>query len=231
MKFKFLIISALMFCTMSVSAQYREYVVGLKMGPSWNWMSSAKESASNNQTLVSFNYGLVVDKYFSDKCAVSSGLMVNHVRGDYDFHAQRSILNGVMPEYEVNVHRNLKVTYLCVPVMLKAKVVELGAFDCYIQGGIDLGFRLKAMAKDAYLIGVYHQNDEDFSDARDDFKLLHTSFDLGLGTEYQIQKSVKVFGQFVYNRALTNLTSNKYSRDGGPVLLPNYFAFEFGVLF
>ena len=157
--------------------------------------------------------------------------MVNHVRGNYDFHAQRSVMNGVMPEYEVNVHRNLKATYLCVPVMLKAKVVEISGFDCYVLGGVDFGFRLKAMAKDAYLIGVYHQNYEEFSEAKNDFKMLHTSFDLGLGTEYQIQKSVKVFGQFVYNRALTNLTSNKYSRDGGPVLLPNYFAFEFGVLF
>ena len=231
MKVKLLIISALMLCAMSVSAQYREYVVGLKMGPSWNWMSSAKESASNNQTLVSFNYGVVADRYFSERFAFSSGLMVNHVHCNYDYFAKRSVLPGIMPEYETNVHRDLKATYLCVPVLFKAKVVEISDFDCYVQGGFDFGFRLKAVAKDAYLIGVYHQNDKDYSDARNDFKMFHTSFDLGIGTEYKIQKSVRVFGQFVYNRAFTNLTSNNYSDENRPVLLPNYFAFEFGVLF
>ncbi len=231
MKIKFLIISALLLCSMSVSAQYRDYAVGLKMGPSWNWMSSGQETTVNNQTLVSFNYGLVVDKFFAERFAISSGLMVNHVRGNYDFHSKRSTLDGVMTEYEVNVHRNLKATYLCLPVLLKVKLVDLGAVCCYVQGGVDLGFRLNAQAKDAYLIGVYHQNDEDYSDARKEFKMFHSSFDLGLGTEYKVTNSIKVFGQFVYNRALTNLTSFKYSKDGGCVLLPNYFAFEFGVLF
>lgn len=231
MKIKFLIISALLFCTMHVSAQYKEYVIGLKMGPSWNWMSSSSESVINNQTLASFNYGLIVDKYFSDKCAISSGLMVNHIRGDYDFYAKRSILSGAMPDYTVNVNRNLKATYLCVPVMLKIKVAEISDFQCYVQGGLDLGIRMKANVKDDYVIGVYHHSDEDFSSAEKEYKRLHTSFDLGVGTEYEIQKSLKVFGQFVYNRALTNLTSINYSKDGGPILLPNYFAFEFGVMF
>lgn len=231
MKIKFLIISALLLCAMRVSAQYKEIVLGLKMGPSWNWMSSSQETTVNRQTLVSFNYGLFVDKYLNDRFAISSGLMMNNIRGNYDFHDKRSVLEGVMPEYEVNVHRNLKASYLCVPLMLKVKLVDLGFMDCYVQGGVDLGLRLKAQAKDACLIGVYHQNDEDFSDARKEFKTFHASFDLGLGTEYKITKSIKVFGQFVYNRALTNLTSIRYSKDSGCVLLPNYFAFEFGVLF
>lgn len=231
MKIKFLIVSALLFCTMTVSAQYKEFVVGLKMGPSWNWMSSSSESVTNNQTLASFNYGLVVDRYFSDNCAISSGLTVTHLRADYDFYAKRSILSGVMPEYTVDVNRSLKATYLCVPVMLKIKVAEIGDFQCYAQGGVDLGLRLKANVKDNYLIGVYHHYDEDYSNAPKEYKMLHTSFDLGIGTEYQIQKSLKVFGQFVYNRAFTNLTSVNYSKNGGPVLLPNYFAFEFGAMF
>lgn len=40
MKVKFLIISTLLLLSATVSAQYKEYVFGLKMGPSWNWMSS-----------------------------------------------------------------------------------------------------------------------------------------------------------------------------------------------
>lgn len=231
MKTKLLIISTLLFLSVSVSAQYKEYVFGLKMGPSWNWMSSGNQSVSNNQTLVSFNYGLFVERYLSEKFAISSGLTMNHVRGDYDFRAKRSILESVMPEYDVNVTRSLKATYLCIPALFKAKIVELGDFDCFVTGGLDFGLRLKAEAKDDYLIGVYYHHDQDYSDVKKEYKQLHASFDLGLGTEYQIRNSVKVFGQFVYNRAITNLTSLDYSKNNGPVLLPNYFAFEFGVLF
>lgn len=231
MKTKLLIISALIFLSASVSAQYKEYVFGLKMGPSWNWMSSGNQSAVNNQTLVSFNYGLFCERYLTEKFAISSGLTMNHVRGDYDFYAKRSTLDGVMPEYDVNVTRSLKATYLCIPVLFKAKIVEIGDFDCFVMGGLDFGLRLKAKAKDDYLIGVYHHHDQDYANVKKEFKQLHSSFDLGLGTEYQIRKSVKVFGQFVYNRAITNLTSLDYSKNNGPVLLPNYFAFEFGVLF
>ena len=231
MKVKFLIISTLLLLSATVSAQYKEYVFGLKMGPSWNWMSSGNQSAHNNQTLVSFNYGLFGERYLSEKFAISSGLTMNHLRGDYDFRAKRSILEGVMPEYDVNITRSLKATYLCVPVLFKAKIVELGDFDCFVMGGLDFGFRLKAEAKDDYLIGVYYHQDKDYADVKKEFKQLHSSFDLGLGAEYQIRKSVKVFGQFVYNRAVTNLTSLDYSKNDGPVLLPNYFAFEFGVLF
>ena len=231
MKTKLLIISTLLFLSVSVSAQYKEYVFGLKMGPSWNWMSSGNQSVSNNQTLVSFNYGLSVERYLSEKFAISSGLTMNHVRGDYDFRAKRSILESVMPEYDVNVTRSLKATYLCIPVLFKAKIVELGDFDCFVTGGLDFGLRLKAEAKDDYLIGVYYHHDQDYADVKKEYKQLHASFDLGLGTEYQVWKSFKVFGQFVYNRAITNLTSFDYSKDKGPVLLPNYFAFEFGILF
>ena len=231
MKTKLLIISILLFISASVSAQYKEYVFGLKMGPSWNWMSSGNQSAVNNQTLASFNYGLFGERYLTEKFAISSGLTMNHLRSDYDFRAKRSILEGVMPEYDVNVSRNLKATYLCIPVLFKAKIVEIADFDCFVTGGLDLGFRLKAEAKDDYLIGVYHHHDQGYSDVKKEFKQLHASFDLGLGAEYQIWKSLKVFGQFVYNRAVTNLTSLDYSKNDGPVLLPDYFAFEFGVLF
>ena len=127
MKIKFLIISALLLCAMRVSAQYKEIVLGLKMGPSWNWMSSSQETTVNRQTLVSFNYGLFVDKYLNDRFAISSGLMMNNIRGNYDFHDKRSVLEGVMPEYEVNVHRNLKASYLCVPLMLKVKELVEGS--------------------------------------------------------------------------------------------------------
>lgn len=231
MKFKYLIISALLFCSISASAQYREFVHGSKVGPAWHWMSSGDESTAGNHVMVGSGVGYILEWYFVENMALTSGMTYKYMRQDYDFKAKRSILEGTMPDYLVDVNRDLKATYLCVPAMFKFKALELGPCQLYAQAGVDIEFRTKATARDEYVIGVYHHKDEDFHDVKDDYRFIRSSLEVALGAEYEVQRQLKVFGHLVYNRALSNMTSISYSKNGGPALFPQYFAVEIGICY
>ena len=229
MKFRILIISVLTFFTLSASAQYKEYTFGVKIGPSWTWMTSTDATTLNHQTMTSFNFGVLVEKHFSEKFSLVTGITFDNYRGDYSFADKRSS-HEFMPEQAVYVNRQYKGMYLNIPVLAKLKVAEIGAFSPYVQGGVNLSYRISAKAKDKYDVGVYHYEDASFRDVRSEFMSFNASFNLGVGTEFEISPKLKAFAQVIYNRSIFDLTSIKYHKDGGPRIYGNYIALELGII-
>lgn len=228
MKTKALIISILLFFTLNASAQFKEYAFGLKAGPSWTWMSSPDETTTNRQTLISYNWGGFVERRHSEHLAFVTGLSVEQYRADYTYDDYRSIQN--MPSYLVQVNRRYKGTYISVPVIAKINFFDIAFASLYVQGGINLSYRLNAWAQDQYLIGVYPYEDTDYRNVNSEFKTFNTSANICIGSEFDLPQSLKVFAQFVFSHSLSDLTSRNYSKNGGPNLRPSYFAFEVGIL-
>lgn len=176
------------------------------LSPQISWMKSDMDKVDNGGSKMGYNFGLLVDYFFGDNYAITSGLTINTTGGKLEYLSSGNNTVEERPRY------NLR--YIEIPMGLKLRSEDLKRMNIY--GRFGLSPQLNIMAKD---------NDD--NGISDEVKLLDLGYHIGGGIEYSVGgKNALVFG-LLFNNGFMDITSSSYHDKA----ILNRLVFEFGFIF
>lgn len=176
------------------------------LSPQISWMKSDMDRVNNGGSKMGYNFGLLVDYFFGDNYAITSGLTINTTGGKLEY------LSSGNNTVEARQRYNLR--YIEIPMGLKLRSEDLKRMNIY--GRFGLSPQLNIMAKD---------NDD--NGISDEVKLLDLGYHIGGGIEYSVGgKNALVFG-LLFNNGFMDITSSSYHDKA----ILNRLVFEFGFIF
>ena len=229
--------------SLTASAQNNGFAFGFKLGPGFDWTGSTTGAAKSEGMRMGFGVGVVAEYYFADNYAIVSGVNVNMNRGHYSFDNARLVMGAdsvAVPEI-YSVDRKFKSTIYEIPLMLKMMTNELGGLPlrAYAQVGAGIGYAQKVKVKD--------DNADAWLATNKEYSNLRASMKFGLGAQYAIDQSTRVFaGLYFSHDFINNINSitpnhykNYYDENGEKIgeretklnVLQNRIGLEVGVLF
>jgi hypothetical protein len=226
-KHKLLIAIILLFSSLSLPAQFKDFVCGLKLGANMQWVDSDEPTLANKGLKMGYNWGFAAEYYFVENYAIASGFTVDFLRNRYSFSDRRS--KDGTNFFDVNVNRLLRGTYFEIPLKIKMKTDRFGKCCFFAEVGYGFGVKLNAMAKDSYNINGVVVMDDDFIDVDEQYKWYRSALILNAGTEYTLNGSTKLFANLVYNRGFSNLYVDVHQK--GVDLKTNFVGLELGLIF
>lgn len=176
---------------------------GIKADPQLSWFTVGGDVFSQEASRLGIDIGLVVDKYFSENYAFSSGLSI-HITGSkvrlndtvqYNLNLQQETI----PADEVLTY---KIQYLSVPLALKLKTREFGYLTYYGQVGVTPEINIKAFIDSDY-------NDINDLDATEEINAFQLSYHIGGGVEYGLGGSTAIAVGLYYHNGFTDVTENE----------------------
>ena len=243
MKKSLLIVGLMLAMSLTASAQNNGFAFGFKLGPGFDWTGSTTGAAKSEGMRMGFGVGVVAEYYFADNYAIVSGVNVNMNRGHYSFDNARLVMGAdsvAVPEI-YSVDRKFKSTIYEIPLMLKMMTNELGGLPlrAYAQVGAGIGYAQKVKVKD--------DNADAWLATNKEYSNLRASMKFGLGAQYAIDQSTRVFaGLYFSHDFINNINSitpnhykNYYDENGEKIgeretklnVLQNRIGLEVGVLF
>lgn len=225
-----LIISLVTFFSLGCVAQGNTVRYGLKLGPSFDWVSAGSTATSSDGVGVGFNVGLIYDHYFSDHIAFSSGVNFNFLRMNYTFTDYRHV-EDFLEETNVSVSRRLKATNIEIPLKAKVAFDVFDLFKAYVEAGGGLGFNIKDTGKDSYNYYWVSYESPSYANCTNQYRLIQLSMIFGLGAEYEINKNLGAFVQLTFNHAFSNAFVRSLEKQSGSVVRNNFIGIEAGIMF
>lgn len=169
--------------------------IGLMLGPSFTKFSIADSDVENGGSRVGFSYGLVFDYNFSDRYAISTGIIGSPGGGSYT--GPIAAANDSVVTDEVKI----RMRYLEIPIALKLRTNDFGKFTPYGQVGISPAFAINSRY-DAKDLGIENEKANDLT------KPLNVFLTVGAGTEYAIATNTRLFAGLYYNHGFMNVNDN-----------------------
>lgn len=220
---------------------------GLRVAPQPTWLSSNDNNTTKNGAGFGFGFGLVAEFKLSDIIHFSTGIGGDFESGKLSYRQDPAgnftpgyvlnndgnlveAKNGLSPssylatgnKYYLLRQRNLKTTYVTIPLMLKMLTKEISGFRYFGMFGGELGIRVKTKANDDVTLvsnNVYTTNSN--LNVGPDASLIPMRFGLnvGAGTEYRLAGTTSLFLSVNYFRSFTNTmrVESKYVSTGGSI--------------
>lgn len=229
MKKILLILSLIALCSLNCIAQKGTNAYGLKLGPTLDWVGSANAAGNNIGTRAGFNVGLVVDHYYTNHIALSSGLNLNLMRMNYRFADHRRLPN-FLQYADLPVNRNFKGSYLEVPLQVKVRIPVMDSWSAYAEVGLGLALNLRDTAKDSYEYYGLVYKDENYTNVSDQYRLFQSRFSFGIGAEYKVNRNLGVFAQIVFNSCFSNMFNRAVQIQTGSNLKTRFVGLEVGAI-
>jgi len=170
--------------------------------PQVTWMSSDSKKIERAGANFGLGGGLVLDHYFAENYAFSTGLFIQGTGGnlrftdslDFQYGGSRDTLPGGSTV-------NYKLQYLTIPFSLKLKSNEIGYFKFFTHLGINTHINLKATG-----------DVEDFNisgeDIRDEIQFFMMSYFIGGGLEYSLGGNTALIGGIYWTSGIWDVTKN-----------------------
>jgi len=178
------------------------------LSPQISWMKSDMDKVDNGGSKMGYNFGLLVDYFFGDNYAVSSGLTINTTGGKLNYISTEN-------DNTLESRQRYNLRYIEIPVGLKLRSEDIKRMNIY--GRFGLSPQLNIMAKD---------NDD--NGISDEVKLLDLGYHIGGGIEYSVGgKNALVFGLLFNNGFMDTTKRNGYNDKA----ILNRLVFEFGFIF
>lgn len=170
--------------------------------PCINWINSDNSNTETASPTIGFDAGLMVDKFFAERYAVSTGASIG------SFGGEMKIDGFEKHRYNIN--------YISFPLGLKLKTKEIGYFTYYAN----LGF----LAQINYRATDYYNTET--HNVWDNTKLFNLGYHFGLGTEYGLGGDAALILGLKYSNGFLDIINN---RDG--VQSISSMAVVLGILF
>lgn len=182
---------------------------GFQLSPSFNWMSTDKNTVSTNGTNLGLRLGLKGEFYFQENYALTAGL-------GFSFNAGGTLLHRNNGQYWVNSdvpmicfknQPNLKYSmqYVEIPIGLKMRTREFGYLRYFAEPNLGLGFRTQAKGE------VRNSMDEEACtdlNIRDDVRLFNLFWGIDGGVEYSVSESTSIVGGIGVQFGFVDSTKN-----------------------
>lgn len=189
----------------SINAQdYKRTRLGFLLSPQISWMTSDDSSVDSNGSLFGYNFGLMVDRFFDQNYAFSTGLTINTTGGKLTYNT----------EEEGKINSTFKLKYLEIPLTLKLLTNDYHRSRYYGQFGMFTQFNIKA-------------SDEDGNGRSSDVKTFDMGYQLGGGIEYSLGGDTYLTAGLTYANSFLDATDYRIK---DKVSLRR-FLFQFGIIF
>lgn len=191
-----------------------DFRFGFQASPSFTWMNTNDNQINGNGTNLGFKLGVMAEKYFQERYALTFGLgfafnnggTLKHTQGG-DFWAN-SDLN--IPDYhflpeDVNLKYGLQ--YLEIPIGFKMTTQEFGYLRFFAQVPvITLGILTQAKGD---ISGATVTTPVEDLDIKKDVNFITLSWGLGGGVEYSIGENTSLIGGISFQRSFIDISKNK----------------------
>ena len=170
--------------------------------PQITWMNSDSKRIERSGTNIGIGGGLVMDKYFADNYAFSTGLLILSTGGDLLFKDTLCFHFGDST-YNLQSESTLKfkLQYITVPLSLKLKSNEIGYTRFYAHLGLNTHFNVKATGDEA-------NNDISGEDIKKEVNWFMLSYFIGGGLEYSLGGNTALVGGIYFSSGIWDVTTN-----------------------
>lgn len=172
--------------------RFKKITLGLIVGPSFSFLGLADKDAQKEGSRMSLEYGVVADFYFAERYALSTGIIALPGGGAYSFNTTDTV--------PINVERCVKMRYVQIPLTLKLKTNEFGKFTPFGLVGVSPSFAVSRRWDGK--VGATEVENEKANDFTNPFNFSLTA---GVGTEYAVAESTRLFAGLVYNHGFMNI--------------------------
>jgi hypothetical protein len=170
--------------------------------PIITWMKTNDQDIQRDGYHFGYNIGLVMDKYFTDSYAFSTGLSILNTGGslhyldsiDFDFGSGRDTLPG-----GTTVTYNLR--YITIPFSLKFNSPEIGYTTMFAHLGINNHINIRATAD------IPSQNISK-EDIKNEIHTFLITFFIGGGVEFSFGGDFAILGGIYLTGAIWDVTTN-----------------------
>ncbi|GAA3952920.1 outer membrane beta-barrel protein [Hymenobacter algoricola] len=197
---------ALLLLGASAGAASAQVEIGLKISPSVTYLRADSPSAlnfQNDKSKLSLGGGLVVDYFFGQNYAFSTGLLLVSKGGTVTYTDPALVV--LNPNDPASVRsQKIGLQYLEVPLTVKLFTNDVATdTKVYFQLGGSIGGLISGRINgDKRYTDVGNQKE---SESVKHFIIPDAAALVGAGVEYQLGQSTKVFGGLSYHRGLVNI--------------------------
>jgi hypothetical protein len=217
MKKFFLCISLLLATFISLSAQTANSIrLSFVAEPQISWLKPDIDGAESRGAKAGYNFGVVLDRFFADNYAFSTGLTINTTGGKLRYTPDANLPDGeTLPEGTPQGEKEYRLRYIEIPLGLKLRSNDFRRTNIYGRFGLTPQINIEARDGEDKSIG-------------DEIRLLDLGYHLGAGLEYSIGGTNALMFGLVYHNGFTDITDEPYF-DDKTVL--NRLVFEVGFIF
>lgn len=218
----------------SATAASAQVEIGIKISPAITSLRAESPSATafaSESSKLSFGGGLIVDYFFGENYAFSTGLFLTGKGGTISYFEQNP-LSSYYPS-GTRVNQKIATQYLEVPATIKLFTNELApATRLYFQLGGSLAVPIAARINGEKFYQDPHDHNNETSAADHIFDIDLNAL-LGAGVEYQLGRSTKALAGISYHRGLVDLDRyfEKTRGFSDVTIKNNVFALDLGMKF
>ncbi len=216
------IISFLLFFLLAGNyvANAQKFHFGLNIAPGIAWIKPDTKGFDNDGVKLAFSYGIITEFAFNENqnYALATGLQVSYRGGKISKLV--SIPDGNGGFKTVNSKTKFTLEYLELPLTLKMKTNEIGAFKYFGQFGLLPAFNIKATSVNDNGVNITNEN------IKSDINAFSASLLVALGLEYNLVGNTSLVVSAGFNNGLTDVLDDKESK-----AISNLIIFNVGILF
>ena len=170
--------------------------------PMITWMKTNDEDIQRDGCNFGYNIGLVMEKYFTDDYAISTGISILNTGGnllyldsiDFDFGSGMDTLSG-----GTTVTYNLQ--YITIPFSLKLNSTEIGYTTMFAHIGINNHINIRSTAD-------IPSRDISGEDIKNEINMFLMSYFIGGGVEFSFGGDFAILGGIYLTGAIWDVTTN-----------------------
>ncbi len=196
----------------------------ISVDPTITWFASDRNTVETKGNRPGISYGLIMDHFFGEKYALSTGAGIYFIGGNLAYADTVSI----QTRYDTvlipaGTRLNYRINYVSVPLGLKLKTVEIGYKTFFVDLGIRALFRIKAKAST-------ENNLLQKDDIKEEINFFNMAYFFGGGLEYSLGGNTAITGGLYYARTFLDITSDNIGKQSD-YLNANILSLKIGVLF
>jgi hypothetical protein len=179
--------------------------------PQISWVKSDHQDIDNKGSHFGYNFGLIMDRFFSDNYAFTTGLTINTTGGKL---AYPSKMTGETVDFEA-MSQSYQLKYIEIPLGLKLRSEDMHRTNIYGRFGLSPQINIQA-------------KDKSGSSISDEVRLFDLGYHLGAGIEYSLGGRNALILGLLFNNGFMDVTDHDQFDDKA---ILNRLVFEFGFIF
>lgn len=181
----------------------QELSFSLVMDPMITWMKTNEKDIQRDGYNFGYNAGLVMDRFFTDNYALSTGISILNTGGnlhyldsmDFEFGSGRDTVPG-------GTTVTYKLKYITIPFSLKLYSTEIGYTTVFGHIGINNHINIRSTAD-------IPSREIGGEDIKDGINLLSISYFIGGGIEFSFGGDFAILGGIYLTGAILDVSTNK----------------------
>ncbi len=193
---------------------------GVFVDPQLCWLVPDVKNIDNDGARLSIKGGLIVDFFFAENYAFTTGLSISNAGGNLYYNDSLTLtVHNTKEHFAPETTVNYKLQYLSVPLGLKFKTKQIGYFTFFAKLGLLPEINIKARADDS-------GNQLDDDNISDESGLINMSYYFGGGMEYSLGGNTALFTGINYHNGFIDVLKSKDSKE-----IQSVFSLSLGIMF